>query len=228
MITLDDLVGDGSGSCDTLMPSVEPTEVAFTGDAPVVVVGGTNDPATPIRWAEELTAAMGPNARLVTYTGEGHGFVLAATCVNEVEGAVLASLELPDAGAQCDPDPEVERPEWWNTIVTPEGVSDPIDSTELLAALGLSPTIAFSEVRDTDLDVDTVLDAYDESLTAAGFTLVARETPAGFTQAIYSLGGQQLVILAFGADDLAAPEMSPLADLVNPDRTLLVMAHVPT
>ena len=228
LLTVDDLTGDGTGSCDTLMPNVEPTEVAYTGEAPIVVVGGTNDPATPIRWAEELTAAMGPNARLVTYTGEGHGFVLTATCVNEVEGAVLASLELPDAGTQCDPDPEVERPEWWDTIVTPEGVSDPIDSPELLAALGLGPTIAFGEVRDTDLDVDAVLDAYDETLATAGFTLIERQTPAGFTQAIYSLGDESFVIVAFGADDLAAPEMGPLAGLVEPDRTLLVLINVPT
>jgi pimeloyl-ACP methyl ester carboxylesterase len=228
LLTVDDLTGDGTGSCDTLMPNVEPTEVAYAGEAPIVVVGGTNDPATPIRWAEELTAAMGPNARLVTYTGEGHGFVLAATCVNEVEGAVLASLELPDAGTQCDPDPEVERPEWWDTIVTPEGVSDPIDSPELLAALGLGPTIAFGEVRDTDLDVDAVLDAYDETLATAGFTLIERQTPAGFTQAIYSLGDESFVIVAFGADDLAAPEMGPLAGLVEPDRTLLVLINVPT
>jgi pimeloyl-ACP methyl ester carboxylesterase len=228
LLTVDDLTGDGTGSCDTLMPNVEPTEVAYAGEAPIVVVGGTNDPATPIRWAEELTAAMGPNARLVTYTGEGHGFVLAATCVNEVEGAVLASLELPDAGTQCDPDPAVERPEWWDTIVTPEGVSDPIDSPELLGALGLGPSIAFGEVRDTELDVDTVLDAYDDTLTTAGFTLIQRQTPAGFTQAIYSLGDESFAILALSPEDLAAPELSPLAGLVNPDRTLLVLISVPT
>ena len=228
LLTVDDLAGDGTGACDTLMPNVEPIEVAFTGDAPVVVVGGTNDPATPIRWAEELTAAMGPNARLVTYTGEGHGFVLAAQCVNEVEGAVLASLELPDAGTQCDPDPEVERPEWWDTIVTPEGVSDPIDSPALLGALGLGPSIAFGEVRDTELDVDSALGAYDDTLTTAGFTLIQRQTPAGFTQAIYSLDGETFAILALGPDDLAAPELSPLAGLVNPDRTLLVLIYVPT
>jgi hypothetical protein len=154
--------------------------------------------------------------------------VLAATCVNEVEGAVLASLELPDAGTQCDPDPEVERPEWWDTIVTPEGVSDPIDSPGLLGALGLGPSIAFGEVRDTELDVDTVLDAYDETLEIAGFTLIERQTPAGFTQAIYSLGDESFVIVALGPDDLAAPEMGPLAGLVDPDRTLLVLIHVPT
>jgi hypothetical protein len=171
---------------------------------------------------------MGGNARLVTYTGEGHGFVLAAQCVNEVEGAVLASLELPDEDTQCDPDPAVERPEWWDTIVTPEGVSDPIDSPELLGALGLGPSIAFGEVRDTELDVDTVLDAYDDTLTTAGFTLIQRQTPAGFTQAIYSLGDESFAILALSPEDLAAPELSPLAGLVNPDRTLLVLISVPT
>jgi pimeloyl-ACP methyl ester carboxylesterase len=225
-ITADDLSGDDG--CSTLTPDAEPVEIAYSGDAPVVVVGGENDPATPIRWAKEMTASMGGNARLVTYTGEGHGFVLAAQCVNEVEGAVLASLELPDEDTQCDPDPAVERPEWWDTIVTPEGVSDPIDSPELLGALGLGPSIAFGEVRDTELDVDTVLDAYDDTLTTAGFTLIQRQTPAGFTQAIYSLGDESFAILALSPEDLAAPELSPLAGLVNPDRTLLVLISVPT
>ena len=225
-ITADDLSGDDG--CSTLTPDAEPVEIAYSGDAPVVVVGGENDPATPIRWAKEMTASMGGNARLVTYTGEGHGFVLAAQCVNEVEGAVLASLELPDEDTQCDPDPAVERPEWWDTIVTPEGVSDPIDSPALLGALGLGPSIAFGEVRDTELDVDTVLDAYDDTLTTAGFTLIQRQTPAGFTQAIYSLGDESFAILALSPEDLAAPELSPLAGLVNPDRTLLVLISVPT
>jgi hypothetical protein len=225
-ITADDLSGDDG--CSTLTPDAEAVEIVYTGDAPVVVVGGENDPATPIRWAKEMTASMGGNARLVTYTGEGHGFVLAAQCVNEVEGAVLASLELPDEDTQCDPDPAVERPEWWDTIVTPEGVSDPIDSPELLGALVLGPSIAFGEVRDTELDVDTVLDAYDDTLTTAGFTLIQRQTPAGFTQAIYSLGDESFAILALSPEDLAAPELSPLAGLVNPDRTLLVLISVPT
>jgi hypothetical protein len=73
-----------------------------------------------------------------------------------------------------------------------------------------------------------VLDAYDETLATAGFTLIERQTPAGFTQAIYSLGDESFVIVAFGADDLAAPEMGPLAGLVEPDRTLLVLINVPT
>ena len=74
------------------------------------MVGGENDPATPIRWAKEMTASMGGNARLVTYTGEGHGFVLISRCVTELEATVLVSLELPADGTSCDPDPEVERP----------------------------------------------------------------------------------------------------------------------
>ena len=33
---------------------------SYSGTAPILVVGGINDPATPIRWAEELTAELGP------------------------------------------------------------------------------------------------------------------------------------------------------------------------
>jgi pimeloyl-ACP methyl ester carboxylesterase len=39
---------------------------------PVVVVGTTGDPATPIAWAEGLTRELGPNARLITVDGTTH------------------------------------------------------------------------------------------------------------------------------------------------------------
>ena len=53
-----------------------------------VIIGGTNDPATPIRWAEEMVGELGPSAMLVTFTGEGHGQLLVSTCVTDIEATV--------------------------------------------------------------------------------------------------------------------------------------------
>ena len=99
-----------------------PIELSYDGDGPIVVVGGANDPATPIRWAQEMTAASsGSNARMVTYTGEGHGQLLVSTCVTDIEGALLADLTLPEADTVCEPDPVVDEPDWWDALPVPDG-----------------------------------------------------------------------------------------------------------
>jgi pimeloyl-ACP methyl ester carboxylesterase len=90
--------------CKTMVGDVNPVELSYAGDGPVVVIGGTHDPATPIRWAQKMTAELGPNARLVTFDGEGHGQLLASTCVSDIEGALLADLTLPQADTVCEPD----------------------------------------------------------------------------------------------------------------------------
>ena len=95
--------------CEQLVGSVSLVPISYTGAGPVVVVGGVNDPATPMRWAEKMATDLGANARLVTFTGEGHGQVLVNTCVTDVEASLLADLKLPDPGTVCDPDPPVER-----------------------------------------------------------------------------------------------------------------------
>ena len=65
---------------------------------PILVIGGTNDPATPFVWSERLVADLG-NARLFTYKSDGHG------AINDLDpcilGPVLAyltdpSVPLPD------------------------------------------------------------------------------------------------------------------------------------
>ncbi|WP_405059053.1 alpha/beta hydrolase [Kribbella sp. NBC_01505] len=40
--------------------------------APILVIGGTHDAATPYKWAKTLTKDLG-NARLMTYESDGHG-----------------------------------------------------------------------------------------------------------------------------------------------------------
>ncbi|NUP02651.1 MAG: alpha/beta fold hydrolase, partial [Nonomuraea sp.] len=66
---------EGSGGLCRVWPakgSDQARHVNATGSAPIVVVGGRGDPATPYEWAPKLTAQL-KTARLVTYEGEGHG-----------------------------------------------------------------------------------------------------------------------------------------------------------
>ena len=50
--------------------------------APILVIGGTNDAATPYVWAERVVADLG-NARLFTYESDGHG------AINDLDPCVL-------------------------------------------------------------------------------------------------------------------------------------------
>lgn len=224
-------VDDFEDSCAPLMPAVTPLTLSYTGDAPVVVVGGLNDPATPVRWAEEMTTAMGSSARLVTYTGEGHGFVLTSTCVTDIEAAVLRDLALPDEGTSCDPDPDVERPTWWDALPVPAEVGDIVASPEIAAALGITPSLAYAELRQTSLEPDAVFDAYSAALEAGGFTELGRQSPfPGAQQVVYSAPGDQLFsILAITTDAYAQPALGSLGELVpDPTKALLVLLTLPT
>ncbi len=218
-------VEDFTDSCAPLMPDVTAPELSFSGDAPVLVVGGLNDPATPFRWAEEMTAAMGSNARLLTYTGEGHGFVLSSTCVTEWQGRALVDLELPPEGEVCDPDPAIEEPSWWAELPVPEGVSDPIDAAGVNALLGITPSLAYSESRTTTLDANAALDAYDAAMEAQGWFVGERAEPiTGVPQSVYfNDEGGVFSVLAFGPDAFESPELDGLDQVADPSQTLLVL-----
>ncbi|GAA3114622.1 alpha/beta hydrolase [Nonomuraea salmonea] len=79
----------------------EAKRIDATGSAPIVVVGGKGDPATPYEWATELTDQL-KTGILVTYEGEGHGAYLSGSqCVMGLVDAYLLDAELPGTGATC-------------------------------------------------------------------------------------------------------------------------------
>lgn len=71
------------------------------GAVPILVIGGTHDPATPYVWSQRLVAQLG-NARLLTYAADGH---VALTSLNSCAiGAAFTYLTggpLPPAGTVC-------------------------------------------------------------------------------------------------------------------------------
>ncbi|MGI5288324.1 alpha/beta hydrolase [Nonomuraea polychroma] len=95
---------EGSGGLCRVWPangSDQARHVNATGSAPIVVVGGKNDPATPYEWAPKLTAQL-RTATLVTYMGEGHGAYLSGSkCVQGLVDAYLINGKVPQKGAAC-------------------------------------------------------------------------------------------------------------------------------
>jgi pimeloyl-ACP methyl ester carboxylesterase len=79
----------------------ERTEIQAAGAAPILVVGTTNDPATPYVWAQELADQL-ESGQLVTYAGEGHtAYNKSNSCVNGAVDDYLLSGTVPSKDPQC-------------------------------------------------------------------------------------------------------------------------------
>jgi pimeloyl-ACP methyl ester carboxylesterase len=70
------------------------------GAPPILLVGGTNDPATPYPWAQAVNQQLAGSV-LLTYHGNGHGSYDSSQCIHAAEDAYLISLTLPAVGAVC-------------------------------------------------------------------------------------------------------------------------------
>lgn len=74
--------------------------IAAEGSAPILVVGTTNDPATPYRWAKALAAEL-ENGHLLTFVGEGHSAYNNNACVNTIVDDFLIDGAVPAGSPRC-------------------------------------------------------------------------------------------------------------------------------
>jgi hypothetical protein len=75
--------------------------VHATGAPPIVVIGNTDDPATPLSGAEALAREL-PDARLVVNRSEAHtAFGDGNACVDDPVIAYLTDLQLPPPTTRC-------------------------------------------------------------------------------------------------------------------------------
>jgi pimeloyl-ACP methyl ester carboxylesterase len=76
-------------------------EIHARGAAPILVIGTTNDPATPYVWAQALAEQLDSGV-LVTYQGEGHtAYNKGSDCVNKVVDDYLIDGTVPVSDPQC-------------------------------------------------------------------------------------------------------------------------------
>jgi pimeloyl-ACP methyl ester carboxylesterase len=75
--------------------------IAAKGSAPIIVVGTTNDPATPYVWAQNVAKEL-QNGHLVTYKGEGHtAYNKGNSCVNNAVDSYLIDGTVPKTDPKC-------------------------------------------------------------------------------------------------------------------------------
>ena len=71
------------------------------GAPPILVVGNTNDPATPYAQAQALAGEL-DSGRLLTFVGQGHtAYGHGDECIDDAVDAYLVTLKLPPAGTRC-------------------------------------------------------------------------------------------------------------------------------
>ena len=81
-------------------PSGHPQEIHAPGAPPILVVGATDDPATPYRWAQALASQLDKGV-LLTRDGNGHTSYFSSTCVQSWADRYLTTLATPPAGTVC-------------------------------------------------------------------------------------------------------------------------------
>lgn len=81
--------------------STPPTVYDAAGAAPILVIGTTNDPATPYEQAVSMSKQL-ESGVLITYTGEGHTiYNQGVACVDDAVNAYFVSGTVPAADPQC-------------------------------------------------------------------------------------------------------------------------------
>ncbi|PVG82438.1 alpha/beta hydrolase [Nocardioides gansuensis] len=82
-------------------PAGDELEIRAEGAAPILVVGTTRDPATPLRWAEALAEQL-ESGVLLRRDGDGHtGYNSGNACVDETIEAYLIAGTVPDDPTDC-------------------------------------------------------------------------------------------------------------------------------
>lgn len=96
----------GTPGCWGFDPALDPlrplADGAITGAPPVVVIGTTNDPATPYEQSEQAARII-VGSTLVTYVGDEHtAYKSISDCIDKPVTAYLTDLTPPPAGLRCD------------------------------------------------------------------------------------------------------------------------------
>ncbi|MGO2684911.1 alpha/beta hydrolase [Microbacterium sp.] len=95
---------NGPDSCEVwpYPPTGTRGEIHAEGAGPILVVGTTNDPATPYEWSESLAEQLEEGV-LITRVGEGHtGYNKGNVCVDDAVDAYFLDDAVPDADVKCE------------------------------------------------------------------------------------------------------------------------------
>ena len=214
--------------CTEYMPDVQPPTLGYQGDAPILVVAGENDPATPLRWGTKMRDAMGKTARLVTFSGEGHGQVLSASCVNNYARDLLVDLTLPAADAKCDPDPAVQQPAWWHEIPQISNAQE-LNQELAMSSLGFTDSEVYLQAWAVDDDdASALLNTYGSEFEKMGYMKsgAARDITGAKLQYFVS-GDNYVAMVVLDSATLASEDWSSLQLITSAGKAVVLYLYFP-
>ena len=92
----------GSYGCTFFPESIDPRiEITGIGAGPIVVVGTTGDPSTPLESSREMAASL-EDGRLVVVEANQHTGYRVNSCINDTIHNYLVQLEAPETEKRCD------------------------------------------------------------------------------------------------------------------------------
>jgi hypothetical protein len=154
-------------SCESAFDDSEMFEIDYRGDAPIVVLGGTDDPATPLRWAQEMVTHMGSNASLLTFKGEGHSQIFNSRCVDEIAKELFKFGRKPTGNIECEADVPIAKPMWWDDVVTLDGGG--INQDMMGYYFGLDAVDTYSEYFEIEGSAEEVFAEVKAAFEAKGW-----------------------------------------------------------
>ena len=87
--------------CGPYPPEGNRRRCTAPGAPPIVVLGTSNDPATPLKWAQALATQL-ESGHLVVYEGEGHtAYARGNDCVDDAVDDYLITLKVPAGRARA-------------------------------------------------------------------------------------------------------------------------------
>jgi pimeloyl-ACP methyl ester carboxylesterase len=216
-------------ACEPIFADQKLFKISYTGNAPIVVVGGMNDPATPLRWSEELALNMGNNASLVKFNGEGHSQILESKCVNDIAGAVFRELVIPDTQRVCNPDQVVKQPKWWSNMPTAAAVGRELDDTVISDALEMKDTDAFFEYRSAKGETDEIFREIKEAFLESGYELKCDGFEDPTVEPCFFLKGgvEEFGLLLYSKDEVSDYSLTEPEGPVPANSTLIVFYYFP-
>ena len=205
-----------------------PKPFAYSGLAPILVIGGKNDPATPFVWAERMTKSLGSASSLVAFTGEGHSAWMESACVDDMIHEVLVDVKQAPNGRECAPDPAASSalPTWLANIESLVPKRTGVNIDELAPLIGLEDAGLVGKlvlVRGNPADSGAALAV---AIEAAGWTKTTNSTGVAYTKTIEG-ARRVLVVNAFETSALAqgSPVLVPItAKLQLQGPTMILIA----
>lgn len=216
-------------TCTGLTEGAPLFEIAYEGDAPIVVVGGEKDPATPLRWAEEMVESLGSNARLVRFSGEGHSQLLTSSCVDSIAMDFFSEdAVLPENNTTCDPDLPVDQPSWWSDLPPATASEIVLDRNVVGPVVGISDTEIYAEYRAVSLNTADAYADYVKRLSRSGFVPSDPDaTDAVESAQFFFKDSISLALLIIDDADLVESQIVQPTGPIPASYRLVILAHVP-